>query len=111
MIEHDDAGRAREAGPSRLDSADPSAVVEPTTIPADSYFLLGDNRNNSEDSRFFGFVDRDRIKGRVHSIYWSWDMGDPAAPYRSHRTPPLRTPVRRQDRFAPSRVPARRSAA
>lgn len=51
-------------------------ACEPTTVPADSYFLLGDNRSNSEDSRFFGFVSRDRIKGRAHSIYWSWDMGE-----------------------------------
>ena len=52
------------------------SVCEPTTVPIDSYFLLGDNRNNSEDSRFFGFVKRASIKGRAHSIYWSWDMGE-----------------------------------
>ena len=49
-------------------------VCEPTKVPADSYFLLGDNRNNSEDSRFFGFVERNKIKGKAHSIYWSFDM-------------------------------------
>jgi signal peptidase I len=46
---------------------------EPITVPADSYFLLGDNRDNSQDSRYWGFVRRDKIMGRVVTIYWSWD--------------------------------------
>jgi signal peptidase I len=46
---------------------------EPMRLPADSYFMMGDNRDNSEDSRFWGFVRRERIKGKAVSIYWSWD--------------------------------------
>lgn len=46
---------------------------EPTTVPAYSYFVLGDNRYNSEDSRHWGFVTREKIKGIAHAIYWSWD--------------------------------------
>jgi signal peptidase I len=42
-------------------------------VPADSYFVMGDNRNNSQDSRYWGFVKRDKIKGRAFLIYWSWD--------------------------------------
>jgi signal peptidase I len=43
------------------------------TVPNDSFFVLGDNRDESYDSRFFGFVRRSSIKGIVTSIYWSWD--------------------------------------
>ena len=46
---------------------------EPTTVPADSYFVMGDNRDNSQDSRYWGFVKREKIKGKAFLIYWSWD--------------------------------------
>lgn len=41
------------------------------TVPADRYFVLGDNRDNSADSRYWGFVPRDAIVGRPLLIYWS----------------------------------------
>lgn len=43
----------------------------PVTVPADSYFMMGDNRDNSEDSRYWGFLPRNLIKGKAWRIYWS----------------------------------------
>jgi len=45
----------------------------PVTVPENSYFVMGDNRDNSYDSRFWGFVEKSKIKGIVKNIYWSWD--------------------------------------
>lgn len=43
------------------------------TLTKDYYFVLGDNRENSMDSRYFGFVPEDSIIGEAFMIYWSWD--------------------------------------
>jgi len=47
----------------------------PVTVPADSYFVMGDNRDNSEDSRYWGFLPREYIKGRALVVYWSYEAG------------------------------------
>ncbi len=46
-------------------------------VPPDSYFVMGDNRNNSEDSRYWGFVPRDLVIGRAMFVYWSYDESAP----------------------------------
>lgn len=48
-------------------------------VPADSYFVMGDNRNNSLDSRFWGFVPRDLIIGKAMFVYWSYDESKPSS--------------------------------
>ncbi|MDD4273982.1 MAG: signal peptidase I [Desulfobacter postgatei] len=42
-------------------------------VPANKLFVMGDNRDNSHDSRFWGFVDLSEVRGEAMIIYWSWD--------------------------------------
>lgn len=44
----------------------------PVSVPEESLFVLGDNRDHSYDSRFWGFVKADRVKGKVACVYWYW---------------------------------------
>lgn len=55
---------------------DPGSVNErfgPYNVPPGHYFAMGDNRDNSQDSRFWGFVPRDYILGKALVIYWSFE--------------------------------------
>ena len=45
----------------------------PETVPPQSLFVMGDNRNNSQDSRYWGYVPLDDVLGKAFIRYWSWD--------------------------------------
>lgn len=57
----------------RAGSRDPRDNFGPITIPPDKVFVMGDNRDQSYDSRYWGFVDRKSIRGKALLIYWSWN--------------------------------------
>ena len=61
---------------SSPDDVDVRVQYGPVTVPADHYFMMGDNRDNSQDSRYWVFLPRSYVKGKALFVYWSFDDGD-----------------------------------
>jgi signal peptidase I len=66
-----------EGGPSDDGTFDVRRNYGPVTVPADKYFMMGDNRDNSEDSRYWGFMPREYVKGKALFIYFSLNEDTP----------------------------------
>jgi signal peptidase I len=61
-------------GPPR--TSDLREEYGPVNVPDGQYFMMGDNRDNSEDSRYWGFMPRTYVKGKALFIYFSFEEGD-----------------------------------
>ncbi|NNG00428.1 MAG: signal peptidase I [Desulfobacteraceae bacterium] len=68
-----DSGFAEFKDPTYYPRPEKRDNYGPVKIPGDSLFVMGDNRDNSSDSRFWGFVEKESVKGKAFIIYWSWD--------------------------------------
>jgi signal peptidase I len=58
---------------SEVTSMDVRERYGPVTVPSSQYFVMGDNRDNSQDSRYWGFLPRHYVKGQAMMIYWSYE--------------------------------------
>ena len=73
------------SGAPDTETADLLREFAPMTVPADNYFMMGDNRDNSQDSRYWGFMPRDYVKGKALFVYFSFGEGGGLANIRWSR--------------------------
>lgn len=85
-------------GSTRMIMLETSSLVSgassfgPVTVPAGQYLMLGDNRDNSQDSRYIGFIGRDRILGRAETVAFSLDYDNYYRPRSGRFFAPLTAP-------------------
>lgn len=71
----DDSTYTQRIDPGILNGTiNPRDNFGPVKVPNEAYFVMGDNRDQSLDSRFFGYVQRSKVMGKMLFIYWSWDQ-------------------------------------